>query len=175
MRAILIAGLIFGLASSADAQTSTTPPVAAPGMPSVSPVMPSLRSRLRNAVPSNQPGSTTAMSPGPVTPAATSPLAPAPATAAPMAIAPMATAPATTADAAPRTGRHRTQQDKFDAANVTHDGHLTLAQAQAAPPMGWPMVVRNYDKIDVAHKGFVTMDDIHAYNRSKRAARRAAH
>jgi len=168
MRAFLMASLILGLSAPAYAQAPVAP---MPGAPAAGAVGQSLRSRLQNAVPSNQPGSTAAQSPGPGTAA---PMTPAPMNQAPMATAPAAGMPAATG-AAPRTGRHRTQQDKFDAANVTHDGHLTLAQAQAAAPMGWPMVVKNYDKIDVTHKGFVTMDDIHAYNRAKRAARRAAH
>jgi len=49
---------------------------------------------------------------------------------------------------------------KFAAANTTHDGHLTLAQAQAA---GLHMVVDHFSDIDMSHRGYVTMNDIAAW------------
>lgn len=62
-------------------------------------------------------------------------------------------------------------QQRYDAANTSHDGKLTLAQAL----MGhMPRVAKNFDAIDTGHKGYVTMDDIRAYGRAQRAARRAA-
>ena len=49
---------------------------------------------------------------------------------------------------------------RFEAANTTHDGHLTLAQARAAP---MPRVVKNFGAIDADHKGFVTVQDIRSF------------
>ena len=60
----------------------------------------------------------------------------------------------------------RTLQDRFNAANTTHDGHLTEAQAQS----GMPAVARNFAAIDKDHTGYVTLNDIRAYNRAHRAA-----
>ena len=85
-------------------------------------------------------------------------------------VAPSVTPGAGAPAARPRRGHgHRTIQERFDAANTTRDGKLTLAQAQT----GMPRIAQNFDAIDTAHKGYVTMDDIHAYNRARRAARRA--
>ena len=47
-------------------------------------------------------------------------------------------------------------QSRFEAANTNHDGKLTKAEAQA----GMPLVAKNFDQIDAAHKGYVTLDDI---------------
>jgi hypothetical protein len=58
--------------------------------------------------------------------------------------------------------------ERFEAANTTGDGRLTLAQAQAA---GLPMIARHFDQIDAQHKGFVTLDDIRAFRQQMRAAR----
>ena len=71
-----------------------------------------------------------------------------------------------------RATPHRTRQtmqQRFDAANTTRDGKLTLEQARAANMKG---VVEHYDAIDASKKGYVTMDDIRAYGRARRAARR---
>jgi hypothetical protein len=76
------------------------------------------------------------------------------------------------APAHPAAGRHRmTMQQRFDAANTSKDGKLTLEQAKAAK---LTRVVRNFDAMDSAKKGYVTMDDWHAFNRAQRAARKAA-
>ncbi|MDE8346115.1 MAG: hypothetical protein POH28_08090 [Acidocella sp.] len=48
----------------------------------------------------------------------------------------------------------------FYDANTTHDGHLTLAQAKAA---GMKPVVDHFAAIDVAHRGYVTFNDIEAW------------
>ena len=61
--------------------------------------------------------------------------------------------------------------ERFEAANTTHDGHLTLDQARAGH---MPLIARRFDAIDAGHKGFVTMDDIKAYRRAQRAERAAA-
>jgi hypothetical protein len=58
--------------------------------------------------------------------------------------------------------------ERFQSANTTGDGHLTLAQAQAGH---MPMIVRNFDAIDVQHKGYVTLQDIRAYRQQMRATR----
>jgi hypothetical protein len=59
-------------------------------------------------------------------------------------------------------------QKKFDAANTTHDGHLTLAQAQTA---GMKMIVANFSAIDTQHRGYVTFNDIVAWRLDTMAAR----
>ena len=68
------------------------------------------------------------------------------------------------------TGRHRTMVQRFDEANTTHDGHLTLEQARSK----MPAVARDFAAIDTDHKGYVTVDEIRAHSRAARAARRAA-
>ena len=81
------------------------------------------------------------------------------------------TAPATADAPAPKAHKHRrSMQEHFDAANTTHDGHLTLEQAKE----GFPSVARDFDAIDTTHKGYVTVDDIKAHRKAARAARHAA-
>ncbi len=70
---------------------------------------------------------------------------------------------------APRA--RRTYQARFDAANTTHDGHLTLEQARAGRMVA---VARDFAAIDTTQKGYVTMDDIKAHRRAVRLARKAA-
>ena len=65
---------------------------------------------------------------------------------------------------------HRTLQERFDEANTTHDGHLTLEQARSK----MPAVARDFAAIDTANKGYVTVDEIKDHTRAARAARRAA-
>jgi hypothetical protein len=89
------------------------------------------------------------------------------------ALAQTTTAPATPAAAAPAapstktTHTRMTAQQRFDAANTTHDGKLTKEQAQAAHMTS---TVKNWDAIDKDKKGYVTMDDMKAYAASQRAA-----
>ncbi len=98
----------------------------------------------------------TAAAPAAPPPAMTAPAAPAPTMAPTMTPA----APATST-AAPKTAHKRqTLQERFDAANTTHDGHLTQAQAASAK---WTYVNKHFSAIDKDHKGYVTVDDIHAY------------
>ena len=84
-------------------------------------------------------------------------------------------APAATGSAATPAARphhHRmTMQQRFDAANTSHDGKLTLEQAKAGHVT---RVAEHFDAIDTGKKGYVTMDDIHAFNRAQRQARKAA-
>ena len=76
-------------------------------------------------------------------------------------------------DMGPRNGgggfrRGGNMAQRFVSANVTQDGRLTLQQAQAA---GWRGVARNFDDIDVQHKGYVTVDDIRSWRAAHRGAR----
>ena len=52
----------------------------------------------------------------------------------------------------------------FEQANVTHDGHLTLEQAQT----GYKSIARHFAAIDQDKKGYITEDDIRAYNKAQR-------
>jgi hypothetical protein len=80
---------------------------------------------------------------------------------APTAVAPATSAaPATPSTATAKKKHHQTLQQRFDAANAAHDGHLTKDQAAAAK---WPYVVNNFVGIDKDRKGYVTVDEIRAY------------
>jgi hypothetical protein len=59
---------------------------------------------------------------------------------------------------------------RFDAANVTHDGRLTRDQAAA----GMPLVAQNFDAIDIDGKGYVTLPEVRAFAVQRRAERGAA-
>ena len=87
--------------------------------------------------------------------------------------APRSGRPATAAAPAPADGasthRRRTAQERFDAANTTHDGHLTLEQARAGRMNA---VVRDFAAIDTAKRGYVTADDIKAHRRAVRQAKK---
>ena len=61
--------------------------------------------------------------------------------------------------------------EHFRAANTSNDGKLTPEQAKQA---GWTRVVRHFDEIDANRAGFVTLDEIHAFNISQRHGRKAA-
>ncbi len=63
-----------------------------------------------------------------------------------------------------------TWEQRFAAANTTHDGHLTLEQAKA----GYITVARHFTAIDATGKGFITEDDIRAWHKSQRSQRRPA-
>jgi hypothetical protein len=114
-------------------------------------------------------------SPTPPPAAADTPATDTPAPAAP------APAPAPPAVAAPGTHTHPprktatrkrlTPAQRFDAANTTHDGHLTRDQAKAGHLYA---VYRHFDAIDTAKKGYVTKQDIRSYVITQRRARRAA-
>lgn len=94
--------------------------------------------------------------------AVTNPPAPAAATTTPSTDA--ATTPAT-----PRRAR-RTLDERFAAANTTHDGKLTLEQARAGRLRA---VARDFDQIDTGKRGYVTLEEIKAHQASQREARRA--
>jgi hypothetical protein len=61
------------------------------------------------------------------------------------------------------THKHLTMEQRFEQANVTHDGHLTEEQAKT----GYKSVARHFSAIDQDKKGYVTLDDIHAYNKQQ--------
>ncbi|HQT39889.1 MAG TPA: hypothetical protein PK231_10720 [Acidocella sp.] len=58
--------------------------------------------------------------------------------------------------------------DRFNAANTTHDGHLTLAQATAA---GLKPVVAHFAEIDTAKRGYVTFNQVQAWHMDEMAKR----
>jgi hypothetical protein len=60
---------------------------------------------------------------------------------------------------------HRLQAD-FTAANTTHDGHLTLPQAQAA---NLKPVVDHFAEIDTKNRGYITFNDILAWHMDREA------
>lgn len=78
-------------------------------------------------------------------------------------------APQPGASAYPRGGGGGLVQ-RFASANVTHDGRLTREQADS----GMPMVARNFDTIDIEHKGYVTLPEIRAFAAERRAAGQSA-
>ena len=59
---------------------------------------------------------------------------------------------------------------RFEAANTTHDGHLTFAQAQAAQ---LSMIAKNFSAIDKDGKGYVTLSDIQAWRHARAEQRHA--
>ena len=71
---------------------------------------------------------------------------------------------------APTSAKHHKLREKFEAANTTHDGRLTVAQASAGR---MPKVVQNFGLIDADHKGYVTIRDIKMFRRSQRGASQA--
>ncbi len=84
------------------------------------------------------------------------------------------TAPATTPGSGWHSGRHsgigmmKAMQARFVAANTSHDGHLTLAQAKAADLR---IVAANFSVIDTGKRGYVTFNDIMAWRLDRIAQR----
>ena len=85
---------------------------------------------------------------------------------------PPAAAPATDLPSTPARARHgrRTRAERFNQANTTHDGKLTLEQARAAHMNA---VVRDFSAIDKNGKGYVTLAEIREHGREVRAAHRS--
>lgn len=85
--------------------------------------------------------------------------------------------PAPAASARPTTDQatgpryRQTLEQRFESVTGSKDGHLTKAQAEQAH---WTYLTRNFDAIDKAHQGYVTVDSIRAYARERRAARQNA-
>jgi hypothetical protein len=69
------------------------------------------------------------------------------------------------APTATSTHTRQTTAQHFEKANVTHDGRLTLEQAQS----GYKSIAGHFTAIDQDKKGYITLDDINAYNKSQRA------
>jgi len=66
----------------------------------------------------------------------------------------------------PKTAhKHMTWEQRFEQANRTHDGNLTMEQAKAGDRTG----ARHFTAIDQDKKGYVTEDDIRAYYQAQRA------
>jgi len=71
--------------------------------------------------------------------------------------------------AGPGGGRGRGNlRTRFATANVTQDGRLTRQQAATA---GWRAVAKNFDMIDVQHKGYVTVPEIRAWRAGRQNMR----
>jgi len=68
----------------------------------------------------------------------------------------------------PQQGRRASLRERFEAANTTNDGKLTLDQAQAARMMN---IARNFSAIDADHKGYITFQDLRTWVAAQRAAR----
>jgi uncharacterized secreted protein with C-terminal beta-propeller domain len=74
---------------------------------------------------------------------------------------------ATTSTTAQPTHTRLTMDQRFQQANVTHDGHLTEDQAKT----GYKSIARHFAAIDQDKKGYVTEDDIRNYSKMQRALR----
>ena len=85
---------------------------------------------------------------------------------------PAVTAPAKPAVAKPAAAKPKaavlTDDQRFEAANTTHDGKLTKDQATKAK---WRTVTRAFTAMDKDKKGYVTLEDIKSYNAAKKAAK----
>jgi hypothetical protein len=79
-------------------------------------------------------------------------------------------APAPDQPAPPPQPQRPRGHPRFDAANTTHDGKLTLEQAQQSR---WTMVAKHFAEIDQDRKGYVTLQDLHVWTAARRAARQA--
>jgi hypothetical protein len=62
------------------------------------------------------------------------------------------------------THTRTTMEQRFAKANDTHDGHLTEEQAKS----GYHSIARHFAAIDKDNKGYVTLEDIRAYNKLQR-------
>jgi hypothetical protein len=82
--------------------------------------------------------------------------------------APTVTTPTPPPPAARPQRPRQTFAQRFANANTTHDGRLTLQQAQAARMGG---VAKNFAAIDRENKGYVTKQDIAAYRKAMRTQR----
>jgi len=74
----------------------------------------------------------------------------------------------------PDAGMMRKLETRFDAANTTHDGRLTLQQAEAA---NMRAIVAHFGEIDTHHAGYVTLNEVMAWRLDQMAQqlkRRAA-
>ena len=67
------------------------------------------------------------------------------------------------------TRQRLTMEQRFELANTTRDGRLTLEQAKT----GYKTVARNFELIDTTGKGFVTLEDVRAWRQATRLVRQA--
>jgi hypothetical protein len=74
------------------------------------------------------------------------------------------------ADSAPTHHVRLTWEQRFTQANLAHDGHLTLAEAEG----GYTLLAKHFADIDVDHKGYVTENDVRTWQTMRRAAHRLA-
>jgi hypothetical protein len=92
-------------------------------------------------------------------------------TAPPLQAAPPAGIPAPASSApnalTPTTPEHHrmTWQQRFAQANIAHDGHLTLQEANG----GYPTMARHFKEIDADKKGYVTEEDVTNWHKLQRA------
>ncbi len=80
-------------------------------------------------------------------------------------------APATPSVTLVKPPRVSRMEQRFNTANTTHDGHLTLDQAKAAKMTS---VVTHFASIDRGGKGYVTLDDVKTAASTDRATKAAA-
>jgi hypothetical protein len=59
-------------------------------------------------------------------------------------------------------------EQHFTQANLAHDGHLTLEEAKG----GYALVAKHFEDIDADHKGYVTENDVRAWQVLRRTAHR---
>ncbi len=71
---------------------------------------------------------------------------------------------ATSSTTTKSTHTHMSMDQKFQQANVTHDGHLTEDQAKT----GYKSIARHFDSIDQDKKGYITEDNIRTYDKLQR-------
>lgn len=70
---------------------------------------------------------------------------------------------------AARLDKARTElQKRFDAADANRDGKLTREEAQAK----MPRIYKNFDAIDTAHAGAISLSDIETFLVSKKGSRK---
>jgi hypothetical protein len=74
------------------------------------------------------------------------------------------------ADSGPAPAHHvrLSWEQRFSQANVAHDGHLTLEEAKG----GYALVAQHFEDIDADHKGYVTQNDVRAWQVMRRTAHR---
>ena len=84
------------------------------------------------------------------------------ASAAPTTATPITAAPATAPKPAPKLVRPPFT-DRFDTANASHDGKLTLDQAKKGKMRG---VVKYYGAIDADKKGYITKADVDSFRKT---------
>jgi hypothetical protein len=72
----------------------------------------------------------------------------------------------TASDKPPHT--RLTMEQRFEKANVSNDGHLTLDQAKAS----YKTIARHFSAIDHDKRGYVTLDDVRSYYKTQRALHR---